>query len=155
MKIYERVHADGIAYSLEPISPARRSRNILTEVPRPLVNHGNALSVFELFILEDVLLIQRFSNRKADLRSLSPYTCDFSISEIRACIGITIRAGSDRDNFTAVDDLWQKSDSRSFYQATMSLHRFKFFLRCARYFDNFRSRVERQQSYVLSAIREF
>ena len=73
MKIYERVHADGIAYSLEPISPARRSRNILTEVPRPLVNPGNALSVFELLILEDVLLlIQRFSNRKADLRHFLP-----------------------------------------------------------------------------------
>ena len=160
MKIYERVHADGIAYSLEPISPARRSRNILTEVPRPLVNPGNELSAFELFISEDVLLlIQRFSNRKAsdlrrNLRSPPPYTCDFSISEIRACIGITIRAGSDRDNFTAVDDLWQKNDSRPFYRATMSLHRFKFFLRCAR-FDNFRSRVERQQSDVLSAIREF
>ena len=108
------LQADGIAYSLEPISPARRSRNILTEVPRPLVNPENELSAFELFISEDVLLlIQRFSNRKAsdlrrNLRSPPPYTSDFSIAEIRACIGITIRAGSDRDNFTAVDDLWQK-----------------------------------------------
>ena len=154
------LQADGIAYSLEPISPARRSRNILTEVPRPLVNPENELSAFELFISEDVLLlIQRFSNRKAsdlrrNLRSPPPYTSDFSIAEIRACIGITIRAGSDRDNFTAVDDLWQKNDSRPFSRATMSLHRFKFFLRCVR-FDNFRSRAERQQSDVLAAIREF
>ena len=83
----ENLHADGIVYSLEPIGPARRSRNILTEVPRPLVNPENELSAFELFISEDILLlIQRFSNRKAsdlrrNTRSPPSYTCDSSISQ--------------------------------------------------------------------------
>ena len=95
-----------------------------------------------LFISEHMLRsIHRYTNRKAaDIRrcAMTQYGWmqNFSSNDILACIGIIISAGADRDNFTAVEELWNPVDSRPFYCAVMSCQHFKFFLRTLR-FDNF------------------
>ena len=78
---------------------------------------------------------------------------NFSNIEICACLGIVIRAGADRDNFTALDDLWDTIDGRPFYKATTALQRFKFFLRSVR-FDNYRTRATRLANDRMAAISE-
>ena len=65
------------------------------------------------------------------------------MDELKAELAIILRAGSDRDNFTELDDLWQPEDSKLFYRAVMSLVRFKFLLRCVR-FDDWHIREQRK-----------
>lgn len=59
------IQANGIVYSLNPISAARRIRNVLTQVPRTLVRPTNEVEAFFLFMSLEILLeIERFTNRK-------------------------------------------------------------------------------------------
>ena len=85
--------------------------------------------------------------RKPDSTSLP-----FKFFELKAGLAL-IRAGSDRDNFTDINDLWKPGDSKPFYRATMSVRRFKFLLRCLR-FDNFYTREDRKQDDQFAAIRD-
>ena len=75
------------------------------------------------------------------------------MDELKAGLAIILRAGSDRDNFTELDNLWQAEDSKSFYRAVMSLVRFKFLLRCLR-FDNWHTREERKVHNKFAAVAE-
>ena len=83
--------------------------------------------------------VLRYTNRKCrELRrtlSTPQKYHDFSIEEFKAALAVILRAGSDSDNFTELQNLWDVGDSKPFYRAVMSLNRFKWFLRCVR-FDN-------------------
>ena len=78
---------------------------------------------------------------------------DFSKEEFKAALAVTLRAGSDRDNFTELQNLWDVGDSKLFYRAVMSLNRFKCFLRCVR-FDNWHTREQRKINDKFAAISE-
>ena len=81
------------------------------------------------------------------------YNAEFDFDEFSAGISLLLRAGVDRDNFTDLDDLWSIHDSKPFYRATMSVKRFKFFLRCLRC-DDYRTRRSRLKDDKLAAFRD-
>ena len=60
---------------------------------------------------------------------------NFSMEEFKAALAVILGAGSDRDNFRELRNLWDVGDSKPFYRVVISLNRFKCFLRCIR-FDN-------------------
>ena len=60
---------------------------------------------------------------------------DFSMEEFKAALAVILLAGSDRNNFTELQNLWDVGDSKPFYRAVIYLNCFKCFLRCVR-FDN-------------------
>ena len=98
------------------------------------------------------------ANRKAtDLRRILPnvrnFMTNFLYDEVRACIGLLLRAGLDRDNMTDLNELWNATEGRPIFRATMSLNRFKFFLRCVR-FDNYRSPPQRLESDKLAPVND-
>ena len=75
------------------------------------------------------------------------------MDELKARLAIILRAGSDRYNFTELDNLWQPEDSKPFYRAVMSLIRFKLLLRCLG-FDNWHTREERKVHNKFAAVAE-
>ena len=138
----------GIKYSTRLIPARQRMQNILTQSSKVIANPRSEIESFELFLSEDILRTALMhTNRKAreirrTLSRLQPFKT-FSMDELKAELAIILRAGSDRDNLTELDNLWQPEDSKPFYQAVMSLIRFKFLLRCLQ-FDNWHTREERK-----------
>ena len=91
-------------------------------------------------IKEEIMrTVLRYTNRKCRevRRTLStPQNYhDLSMEEFKATLAVILLEGSDRENFTELQNLWDVGDSKPFYRAVMSLNRFKHFLRCVR-FDN-------------------
>ena len=88
---------------------------------------------------EIMQIVLRYTNRKCRevRRTLStPQNYhDFLMEEFKVALAVILRAGSDRNNFTELQNLWDVGDSKLFYRAVMSLNGFKCFLRCVR-FDN-------------------
>ena len=138
----------GIEYSTPPIPARRRMQNILTQSSKVIANFRIDIESFKLFLSEDILrTVLMHTNSKAreirrTLSRLQPFKT-FSMDELKAGLSIILRAGSDRDNFTELDNLWQPEDSKPFYRAVMSLVRFKFLLRCLQ-FDNWHTREARK-----------
>ena len=147
----------------KPFCQRRRDRNICDFSPQNKSHPNNEKDAFSLFVTDDILLcVQRYTNRKAldivsDLRlhkkQVYNYMKIFTADDILACLGLLLYAGTDRDNFTAVQDLWSPEDGKPIFRATMSLKRFLFFLRTVR-FDNYRDRKRRQTEDRLAAISE-
>ena len=75
------------------------------------------------------------------------------MDELKARLAIILRARSDRDNFTELDNFWQPKDSKLFYRAVMPLDRFKFLLRYLQ-FDNWHTREERKVHNKFAAVAE-
>ena len=75
------------------------------------------------------------------------------MEEFKAALAVILRAGSDRNNFTELQNLWDVGDSKPFYRAVMFLNRFKCFLRCVR-FDNWHRREQRKINDKFAAISE-
>jgi hypothetical protein len=149
-----------VRYSTTPFPQRLRRRNILTQQSRVLSNPATEKEAFLLFYNIDIVLqVLRETNRKArEVRReshllINSVTKEFTHDEIEAGIAIILRAGLDRDNFTSLQRLWDRTDSRPFYRIVMGLQRFKFLLRCMR-FDNFRNRQVRQATDRLAAVRE-
>ena len=146
-----------IEYFTPTISARRRMRNILTQFSKVIANPRDIES-FEVFPSEDFLrTVLMHTNRKArEIRRtssrLQPFKT-FSMDELKAGLAIVLRAGSDRDNFTKLDNLWQPEDSKPFYRAVMSLVRFKFLLRCLQ-FDNWHTWEERKIHNKFAAVAE-
>ena len=115
-------------------------RNILTQSSKVIANSRSEIESFERFLSDDILrTVLMHTNRKAkeirrNLSTLQPFKT-FFMDELKAGLAILLRAGSDRDDFTELDNLWQLEDSKPFYLAVMSAVRFKFLLRCLQ-FDN-------------------
>ena len=128
-------------------------RNILTQSSKVIANPRSEIESFELFLSEDILrTVLMNTNRKAreirrNLSRLQPFN-SISMDRLKAGLTIVLRAGSDRDNFTELDNLWQPEDCKPFYRAVMSLISFKFLLRCLQ-FDNWHTRLERKSAINL------
>ena len=95
------------------------------------------------------------TNRKAreirrTLSRLKPFKT-FSMDELKAGLAVILRAGSDKDNFTELDNFWKPEDSKPFCRAVMSLVRFKLLLRCLQ-FDNWHTREERKVHNKFAAV---
>ena len=148
----------GIDYSRRPIPARRRMRNILTQSSKVIAIPRSEIESFELFLSEAILrIVTMHTNRKAreirrTLSTLQPFKT-FYMDELKAGLAIILRAGSDRDSFTKLDNLWQPEDSKPFDRAVMSLVRFKFLLRCLR-FDNWHTREERKVHNKFAAVAE-
>ena len=147
----------GVVYSKTPYTGHLQNRNIMRQIPRRVVSPSNPTESFSLFFTEEMLYhVLKCTNIKVKSMCRSPYPRNrgpFSIDELKACIAVLIRAGVDRDNFSALQDLWDVKDSRPFYRATISFQRFKFFLSVVR-FDDVRTREQRKQNDVLAAFSE-
>ena len=109
----------GIKYSTRPIPARRRMRNILTQSSKVIANPRSEIESFELFLSEDILrTVLMHTNRKAReiRRTLSRLQVfkTFSMNELKAGLAIILRTGSDRDNFTKLNNLWQPEDSIPF-----------------------------------------
>ncbi|KRZ17133.1 Jerky -like protein-like [Trichinella zimbabwensis] len=76
---------------------------------------------FSLMFNENMVAqIHRHTNR--GMRILKKR--EFTFAEIYAALGIIIRASADKDNLSAVDDLYLPNDSRPLYRSAMSYNRF-------------------------------
>ena len=75
------------------------------------------------------------------------------MNELKAGLTIILRAGSDRVNFTELDNLWQPEDSKPSCRAVMFLVHFKFLLRSL-HFDNSHTREERKVHNKFAAVAE-
>ena len=100
----------GIEYSTRSIPARRRMRNILTQSSKVIANPRSKMESFELLLSEDILrTVLMHTNRKVreirrTLSRLQPFKT-FSMDELKAGLAIILRAGSDRDNFTELDNL--------------------------------------------------
>ena len=113
---------NGLLYTTRSIPARRRIRNVLTQFSREIATPQNELESFEHFLNEGILrTILMHTNRKVrEIRkSISrPHIAKiFSMDELKAGLAIILRAGSDRDNFTELADLWIPADSKPFYRA--------------------------------------
>lgn len=152
------VSANGISYLRDPPAERRRARNIMNfeQRPRNLAHVSSELEALLLFLPEEQLrVILRHTNRKCrDVSRLKQQDIHpFSYEEFLACLGVLIRLGSDRDNFTSLDDIWSAQNGRPFYRAVISRDRFKTFLSVVR-FDNYRTRAHRLPNDRLAAVSE-
>ena len=148
----------GISYTTQEIPNRRRRRNILTQRPRAIATPQTDIESFEHMLTEEIIrTVLRNTNRKVrELRrtlSTPQNYHNFSMEEFKAALALILRAGSDRDNFTELKNLWEVGDSKPFYRAVMSLNRFKCFLRCIR-FDNWHTREQRKVNDKFAAISE-
>ena len=133
-------------------------RPVLTQSSKVIANPRSEIESFELFLSEDILrTVLRHANRRArDIRRtlsrLQPFKT-FSMDELKAGLGIILRAGSDRDNFTDLDNLWQPKDTKPFHRDVMFLVCIKILLRCLR-FDNWHIREERKVHNKFATVAE-
>ena len=152
------ISPNGISYSREPPTERRRARNIIDfeHRPRNLAHVTSELEALLLFLPEEQLrVILRHTNRKCQdvFRVRRQNIHLFSYEEFLACLGVHIRLGADRDNFTSLEDIWSVQNGRPFYRAVISRDRFKTFLSVVR-FDNYRTRSQRLTTDRLAAISE-
>lgn len=126
------------------------SRNIIRFRPGPTFVPRSELEAFCLFLDEGMLhIILECTNRK--LRNAGKPI--LTISELKAGIGILIRAGADKDNLSDISTLFNPSDSRPFYRCVLSKNRFKEFVRYLS-FDYREDRRQRQETDKMAAVRE-
>ena len=133
-------------------------QNILTQSSKVIACSWSDIESFELFlskdILQTVLLHTNWKTReiRRTLSRLQPFKT-FSMGKLKAGLAIILQVGSNRDNFTELDNLLQPEDSKPFYQAVMFLVRFKFLLRCLQ-FDNWHTQEERKVYNKFAAVAE-
>ena len=117
--------SNGLLYTSRSILARRRIGNVLTQSSRGIATPQNELESFEHFLSEGIpRTILMHTNRKVrQIRrsiSRSRIAKIFSMDELKADLAIILRAGSDRDNFTELANLWVPADSKPFYRAVMS-----------------------------------
>lgn len=150
LDLVQHVSPSGILWDANPPPLRRLNRNIVDFRSGPRIVPRSEYEAFSLFIDEIILrTIQRYTNRRMRARGKLPFT----FNEVKAAIGIIIRAGADRDNMSSVESLFNPKDSRPFYSCAMAKNRFRHFLRYVT-FDNKVTRRRRQQIDKLAAIRE-
>ena len=148
----------GISYTTQEIPNQRRRRNTLTQTPRVIATPQTECESFKHIITEEIMrTVLRYTNRKCRevrrILSTSQNYHDFSMEKFKAALAVILLAGSDRDNFTELQTLWDVGDSNLFYRAVVSLNRFKCFLRYIR-FDNWHTREQRKLNDKFAAISE-
>ena len=148
----------GISYTTQEIPNRRRRQNNFTQTPRAIATPQTEWKIFEHMITEEIMrTVLRYTNRKCKevrrILSTPQNNYNFSTKEFKAALEVTLWAGSDRENFTELQNLWDVGDSKTFYRAVMSLNRFKCFLRCVM-FDNWHTREQRKIYDKFAAISE-
>ena len=146
----------GITYTSQQIPNRRRRRNILTQQPRAIGRPQTERQSFMLMLTQDILRTAiRYTNRTIrEFRRTLPRPQnydDFSMDEFQSGLAIFLRAGSDRNNFTELENLWLMGDSKPLYKAVMPLTRFKCFYWCIR-FDNWHTREQRKVDDKFAAV---
>ena len=149
---------NGLLYTIQSIPARRKTQNVLTQSSRGIATPQNELASFEHFLSEGILrtILMHTNTKVREIsRSISrPHIAKiFSMHELKAGLAIILRAGSDRDNFTELSNLWVPTDSKPFYRAVMSLCRMQFLLRCIR-FDNWHTREKRKTLNKFAAVSE-
>ena len=90
-----------------------------------------------MFAEEKMQIALRNANRKVrELRrtlSTPQNYHNFSLEEFKTALALVLRAGSDRNNFTELKNLWEGGDSKSFCRTVMSLNCFKCSFRFIRF----------------------
>ena len=138
----------GIYFIGQPFPERRRFRNVVIERSRTLATPEAEKETFELFLSADIIrTVQCCTNRKVfdigrEARNTYGFMATFTFEEIETCIGIIIYARADHDNFTEINDLWDKIKGKPLYEAALSINRFQLFFRTIR-FDNYRTRADR------------
>ena len=148
----------GISYTTQEIPNRRRRRNTLAQTPRPIATPQTECESFEHMIIKKIMqTVLRYTNRKSRevRRTLStPQNYhDFLMEEFKAALAVILQAGSDRENFTELQNLWDVGESKPFYREVMSLNRFECFLRCVR-FDNWHTQEQKKENRKFATISE-
>ena len=144
------VSPNNITWKKNRPPPRLLSRNIIRFRSGPTFVPRNELESFHLFLNEDMLQIS-FLHTNRRIRSAGKQILTFE--ELKARIGLLIRAGADKDNLSHISTMFSPSDSRPFYRCCLSKNRFKLFLRYLS-FDDRRDRRKRQETDKMAAIRE-
>ena len=116
------LHGRGVQYRDQPFQQRRRARNVVNFETRNLSHPQSDLEAFLLYIPEEAIrTIQKYTNRKVNdirrtVRTIRNYMSPFSYDEILASFGILLYARANKDNFTALEDLWHPAESMPFYR---------------------------------------
>ena len=100
----------GITYTSQQIPNRRRRRNILTQQPSAICRPQTERQSFKLMLTQDILRTAiRYTNRTIrEFRRTLPRQQnydDFSMVEFQSRLATFLRASSDRDNFTELENL--------------------------------------------------
>ena len=68
-------------------------------------------SILRMVIRHTNVIVRNLQHTKQSSKKYQ----EFSYEEFLACIGITIRAASDRENFSSVDDIWSEENGKPFF----------------------------------------
>ena len=114
----------GISYTTQEIPNRRRRRNTLTQTPRAIATPQTECEIFEHMITEEIMqTVLRYTNRKCRevRRTLStPQNYhNFSMEEFKAALAVTLREGSDRDNFTELT--YETSETANLFTGQLCL----------------------------------
>lgn len=113
-------------------------------------NPSDEVSSFHLFCTEIMLRsILRLTNRRMRAKKQRIFTFD----ELTAGIGIIIRSGADKNNLSALNDLYDSTDSAPFYRCALAKNRMKQLLENLT-LDEKRTRTTRQEKDKMAAVRE-
>ncbi len=163
----ETLQKGGAIWSAHP-SPAEGripAANIMKRKPGFTTKIQTILDAFKLFFTNEILdeiifhtncyaercfdqakrLRQNSNTKKRNFRRWKP----IDRIELESFIGLLIQSGVSHSNHELLNDLWDISQSRPLYRATMSLQRFRYILQFIRFDD----RQRRNTSDRLSPIR--
>lgn len=155
---------DGTKWRKEipPRNIRTRSINIISHLPGSTKQAKNAKSAadsFALFMTDTILncvvhctniymkSIQENFSRSKDAK-------ETNLEEMKAVLGLLVLAGVTKSRSLKLENLWDRTKlGIPVFNATMSITRFRFLLRCMR-FDDINDRVERKELDNVAPIRE-
>ena len=156
----EKLEKGGVVWSTDPLARHGRLRatDIIKTKPGFPTKVPSIFEAFKLFLTNEILdEIVFHTNRYAEqyftmhrrLQTDSRRWHPIDRLELESFIGLLIKSGMNRTNHESLNVLWDISESPPVYRATMSIQRFKFFLRFVRFDD----RQQRKKSDRLAPIR--
>ncbi|CAF1333922.1 unnamed protein product [Rotaria sordida] len=163
----ETLEKDGVTWSMYPKQVQGRipAANVMKKKPGSTTKVQTILDAFKLFFTYEILdgivfrtnrYAEQYFNQNTRSRQASNTVSSKSRRwqptdrvELEAFIGLLIQSGVNRSNHELLNDLWDISQIRPLYRATMSLERFKYLLQFIRFDD----RQNRNKSDRLAPIR--
>ncbi|CAF4096248.1 unnamed protein product, partial [Rotaria sp. Silwood1] len=156
-----------LTWSSDPSSVQSRTpaANIMKKKPGYSTKVQNIVDAFKLFFTDEILdlivlhtnryatqyLDQNKNRQKVSKTKMKKYHewRPIDRTELESFIGLLLQLGVTHGNHELLSELWDISQSRPLYRATMSLQRFKYILQFLRFDD----RQNRDSSDRLSPIR--
>ncbi|CAF4210444.1 unnamed protein product, partial [Rotaria sordida] len=163
----DTLEKDGVTWSMYPKQVQGRipAANVMKKKPGSTTKVQTILDAFKLFFTYEILdgivfrtnrYAEQYFNQNTRSRQASNTVSSKSRRwqptdrvELEAFIGLLIQSGVNRSNHELLNDLWDISQIRPLYRATMSLERFKYLLQFIRFDD----RQNRNKSDRLAPIR--